>query len=48
MRIETTKLYILILVWMMLTLIQGHRYMTNQNFGVHFLVNLGIDLDEIQ
>ena len=46
--IETTELYILISVWMTLTFIQGCTSIRNQNFDVHFLVNLGIDFDEIQ
>ena len=42
MMIETTRLYILISVWMILTFIQGHSCMR------HFLRNLIIYLDENQ
>ena len=37
-------------VWMALTFIQGHSGIGNKknNFGVHFLANLSIDLHEIQ
>ena len=45
--IGSTKLYILVSVWMTLTSIQGHSCTGNQNF-VHFLVNFVVDLDEIQ
>ena len=48
MMIKTTKLYILISVRMTLTFIQGHSCIKNENFGVHFLANLGIDVDEFQ
>ena len=47
MMIKTTKLYILISVWVTLTVIQGHSCIRN-NLGVHFFANLSIDLDEIQ
>ena len=45
---ETTKLFILILVWMTFTFIQGHCCRRYQNFGVHFflkffLANLSIN-----
>ena len=43
MIIETTELYILILVWMTLTFIQGHIC-----FDVHFRANLGIYSDQIE
>ena len=46
--VETTRLYILIFVWMTLTFIQGHSYMRNKKFCVHFLGNFGVNLDEIQ
>ena len=36
MMIETTKLYILISVWMALTFVQGHNCMRNQNLGCLF------------
>ena len=45
--IETMKLHILILVWMMLTFIQGHSCLRNQN-SMHFLTNLSINFNEIQ
>ena len=45
--IETTKFYILILVWMTLVFIQGHSYMRTQKPSVHFLANIYINLDEI-
>ena len=41
--IETSKFYILISVWMTLTFIQEIK-----SFGIHFLADLSIDLDEIQ
>ena len=47
--IETTKLDIAISDWMTLIFIQGHSCVKmKKNFGVHFLANLSIDLDEIQ
>ena len=48
MMIDTIILYILFSVSMTLTFIQGHSCIRNQYFGVHFLTNLNIDLDEIQ
>ena len=46
--IGTTKLYVLISVWMALTVIKGHRYKRNKkNFGVHFVRNFTVDMDEI-
>ena len=33
---------------MTLTFIQGHSYMRNQKFGVRFLGNFEVDLEEIQ
>ena len=44
---ETTKLYILVSVWMILAFIQGHSCIRNQNFSFYFLANLSIGLDEI-
>ena len=44
--IEITKPCILILVYMILTFIQGHSCM--RDFGVPFLANLNSNLDEIQ
>ena len=44
MKAEITKLHVLI----SFTSIQGHSCIRNQNFGVHFLTNLSISLDEIQ
>ena len=41
------ELYNLILVWMTLaSIIQGHICMKTQNFSVHFLANLSIDLED--
>ena len=48
MIIVTTKFNILISVWMALTIIQGHSCIRKKSFGVHFLANPYIDLDEIQ
>ena len=45
---KTTKLYIFISVWMTLTFIQSHSCIRNQNFSVHFLANISVDLNEIQ
>ena len=44
--IEITKLYILVSAWMTLTFSQGVWEI--KNFSVHFLLNLGINFDEIQ
>ena len=41
------KLYILISGWITLTFIHGHSFIRNENFGIHFLANLSIDLDKI-
>ena len=47
--IEATKLYTWISVWMTLTFIQSHSCVRiKKNFGVHFLSNFWVDLDEIQ
>ena len=43
--IKTIKFCILISVWMTLTFIQGYSCI---NFGIHFLANLNIHVDEIQ
>ena len=49
MMIRITKLYILILVWITWISIQGHTVVRdNKNFGVHFLRNFAVDLEEIQ
>ena len=48
MMIETAKLCILMSVLMMLTFIQGHSCMRNQQFLCPFFSNLIIDLDEIK
>ena len=46
---KTTKLYSLILHWVTFTFIRGHSCIKNKkNFGVYFLANLSIDLDEIR
>ena len=37
-----TTLYIFISVWMTLTFIQIHCFLSNQNFGVHFLGNFAV------
>ena len=37
---ETTKLNILMSVWLTLTFIEGLSRVGNQNFGVHILMNL--------
>ena len=37
--IETTKLYILLSVWMTLTFIQGHSCIRNEKLDVCFLAN---------
>ena len=46
--IETTKLYILISVWMILIFIERHSCMRNWKLQCPFLTNLIIVLDEIQ
>ena len=49
MIIGTTRLYILLSVWMTLTFVQGHTCTRNKkNLSVHLFANLGIDFDEIQ
>ena len=48
MMIETIELYTLILVWMILTFIEGHSCMTNQSLWCYLLANLSIGLDKIQ
>ena len=48
MMVETTKLYILISVWMTLTVIRGHCCIGNQKLRCPFSRKLKIDLDEIQ
>ena len=46
--VETTKLYILISVWMTLIFIHGFSLWETKNFGVHFLTNFMVGLDENQ
>ena len=45
--IETTKLYILIPVWVISTCIQGHSC-KNNHFCAYFLTDFQNELDEIQ
>ena len=47
MMVETTKLYILIYVWLTMTFIQGHDCTRNQKLWCPFS-KLSINLDEIQ
>ena len=46
--IITTKLFILILVWMTFICGQCCSRVRNQNFCVHFLANFSVNLDEIE
>ena len=51
--IETTRLCILMTVWMTLAFIQGHNWVFFKKgggggVGIRFLVNLSIDLNDIQ
>ena len=48
MMIKTTKLYILVSVWMAFTFIQCHSGVRNKKIGVHSYAELDIDVDEIQ
>ena len=48
MMIKTTKLYVLISVWMTLTFTHCHSLARNHSFWVHFLGSFADDLDEIQ
>ena len=48
MIIKTTRVYMLVSVWMTWTFILGHSCMRNQKFCVHFLGNFTVDLDESQ
>ena len=45
--IDATKLYILTLVYVALTLIQGHRNVRKQNFWASYLTKISVDLDGI-
>ena len=45
--IDITELYIFILVYVTLTLIQGHGMQESKNFCANYLLKLSMDLDEI-
>ena len=46
--IDTTMLYILTLVWMTLTFIQGFSFQRSHRLQCPFFANLGFDFVEIQ